>query len=211
MHRYFIKTPSWIRFFFPRFVWKMKTEDNVVHVTFDDGPHPEITPWVLDQLDDYNAKATFFCVGENVVRYPEVYRMIIARGHAVGNHTYQHLNGWNSNDAVYLDDIAKAREVINSNLFRPPYGKIRSRQVKKMQQRFGHQLQIIMWDVLSADFDTSFSKEQCLQNVLDHVEKGSIIVFHDSEKANENLRYVLPRVLQQLSQEGMESRMISEV
>lgn len=203
MHKYFIKT-SWLaKKFFSSYVWNIPTDENVVYLTFDDGPHPTITPWVLDQLKQFNAKATFFCIGNNVGKHPDVYRKILDEGHVTGNHTYNHLNGWKTDDKKYIDDIAAAAQLVKSNLFRPPYGKIKIRQSKKI----GDVLQtknpkIIMWDVLSADFDSSFSPEQCLNNVLENVSAGSIIVFHDSDKAFTNLEYALPKTLKSLKDAG---------
>ena len=203
MHKYFIKT-SWLaKNFFSSYVWNIPTDENVVYLTFDDGPHPTITPWVLDQLKQFNAKATFFCIGNNVGKHPDVYRKILDEGHVTGNHTYNHLNGWKTDDKKYIDDIAAAAQLVKSNLFRPPYGKIKIRQSKKI----GDVLQtknpkIIMWDVLSADFDSSFSPEQCLNNVLENVSAGSIIVFHDSDKAFTNLEYALPKTLKSLKDAG---------
>ena len=203
MHKYFIKT-SWLaKKFFSSYVWNIPTDENVVYLTFDDGPHPTITPWVLDQLKQFNAKATFFCIGNNVGKHPDVYRKILDEGHVTGNHTYNHLNGWKTDDKKYIDDIAAAAQLVKSNLFRPPYGKIKVRQSKKI----GDVLQtnnpkIIMWDVLSADFDSSFSPEQCLNNVLENVSAGSIIVFHDSDKAFTNLEYALPKMLKSLKDAG---------
>ena len=203
MHKYFIKT-SWLaKKFFSSYVWNIPTDENVVYLTFDDGPHPTITPWVLDQLKQFNAKATFFCIGNNVDKHPDVYQKILDEGHLTGNHTYNHLNGWKTDHKKYIDDIAAAAQLVKSNLFRPPYGKIKIRQSKKI----GDVLQtknpkIIMWDVLSADFDSSFSPEQCLNNVLENVSAGSIIVFHDSDKAFTNLEYALPKTLKSLKDAG---------
>lgn len=209
MHKYFIKT-SWLaKKFFSSYVWNIPTDENVVYLTFDDGPHPTITPWVLDQLKQFNAKATFFCIGNNVDKHPYVYQKILDEGHATGNHTYNHLNGWKTDDKKYIDNIAAAAQLVKSNLFRPPYGKIKIRQSKKI----GDVLQtknpkIIMWDVLSADFDSSFSPEQCLNNVLENVSAGSIIVFHDSDKAFTNLQYALPKTLKSLNDAGFVFRKI---
>jgi peptidoglycan-N-acetylglucosamine deacetylase len=209
MHRYFTRTPWLVKRFFSSYTWSLPADDNAVYLTFDDGPNPEITPWVLEQLQEYDAKATFFCVGNNVQQYPDVYKQIITEGHAVGNHTYHHLNGWKSDDSKYLEDVSKASEVIDSNLFRPPYGRIRNSQASKLSQALQRSnSRVIMWDVLSADFDTSISPEQCLINVLENVSAGSIIVFHDSEKASNNLKYALPGTLKYLNQEGFRLKRI---
>jgi len=203
MHKYFIKTPWIVKKFFSSYIWNLTTNRNEVFLTFDDGPHPTITPWVLDQLKHYNAKATFFCIGNNVEKHPDVYRKILDEGHATGNHSYHHLNGWKTDDKNYIDDVSKAAQIIKSNLFRPPYGRIKNSQAKKIAGALQtNNQQIIMWDVLSADFDSSFSAGQCLNNVIENVSAGSIIVFHDSEKAFHNLKYALPKTLEHLNKEG---------
>lgn len=202
MHQYFIKTPWMVRRFFSSYTWRIPTTEKAVYLSFDDGPHPIITPWVLDQLKQYQARASFFCVGNNVEQYPQIYQSILEQGHAVGNHTYHHMNGWKVSVSDYLEDIARAATLIKSDLFRPPYGRIRSKQAAQIKTVIGANAQIIMWDVLSADFDKTISKEACLDNVLSHLEAGSIIVFHDSEKAFPHLEYVLPKVLAHLQQEG---------
>lgn len=202
MHKYFISIPRIIQKIFSRYVWSIPTKEKEVYLTFDDGPHARVTPWVLDELNKYNAKATFFCIGNNVVEEPLVYNRILAEGHAVGNHTYEHLNGWETDTETYLDNIQQAARVIKSSLFRPPYGRIKTQQAKKIKTVLGENARIIMWEVLSADFDPSFTKEQCLKNVMRHVKPGSIIVFHDSEKAFKNLEYALPVVLKELSAKG---------
>lgn len=210
MHRYFIKTPWIVKKCFPRYTWSIPPTAAEVFLTFDDGPHPTITPWVLEQLAAYGAKATFFCIGENVEKYPDTYRRLIAEGHSVGNHTQNHLNGWKVPPAAYLDNIREATAHIQSTLFRPPYGRIRSAVVPGINNLLGGQAQIIMWDVLSADFDRGFTPEQCLNNVLANTVAGSIIVFHDSEKAYPNLEYILPRVLENLSNKGHQFKRIDE-
>lgn len=203
MHKYFIKT-SWIaKKIFSSYVWSLPANENVVYLTFDDGPHPTITPWVLEQLKQFDAQATFFCIGNNVRKYPDVYQQILDEGHATGNHTYHHLNGWKTKDKEYIDDVSKAAQLVKSNLFRPPYGKIKNKQAKKIGDALQiSNPQIIMWDVLSADFDSSFSPTQCLSNVLDNVSVGSIVVFHDSEKSFTNLKYALPGTLNVLKEKG---------
>lgn len=203
MHKYFIKTPWIAKKLFSSYTWSLPANENAVYLTFDDGPHPTITPWVLEQLKQFDAKATFFCIGNNVDRYPEVYEKILEEGHATGNHTYHHLNGWKTGDQKYLDDISAAAQLIQSNLFRPPYGKIKNRQAKKIAGALHtNNGQVVMWDVLSADFDASVSQEQCLHNVIDNVSAGSVIVFHDSEKAFHNLKFALTNTLKYLKEEG---------
>ncbi len=180
-----------------------------LYLTFDDGPHPVATPFVLDQLRQYQAKGTFFCIGKNVEAYPGIYRQILDEGHAVGNHTQQHLNGWKTPNDVYLADIAHAARQIDSVLFRPPYGRITRFQARMIRQMglspgvtAAEPVSIIMWDVLSADFDTGLLPEDCVKNVIGNARPGSIIVFHDSEKAWPRLQYALPRVLKYFSREG---------
>lgn len=201
MHRFFIKTPWLVKKLYPEYTWNMPADDHAVYLTFDDGPHPQITNWVLEELKKYDALATFFCIGENVMRHPEMYETVLAAGHATGNHTQHHPNGWEVADELYLADVAEATKHIRSNLFRPPYGRIRTSQAKQINSAMQRDdVKIIMWDVLSCDFDTTMSKEKCLNNVLKNVEAGSIIVFHDSEKAAPNLMYALPRVMEFLSE-----------
>ncbi len=201
--RYFIKTPWWLKKIYPGYVWDIKTHEKNIYLTFDDGPHPVATPFVLDQLKKYNAKASFFCIGKNVLTDPGLYERILREGHAVGNHTQHHLNGWKTNDEVYLEDIITASKNISSSLFRPPYGRIRGSQVRSLRKKGLHgSPQIIMWSILSGDFDESISKEICLKNVLRGLNPGHIIVFHDSEKAFPRLAYTLPRLLEEGSQKG---------
>ncbi|MDQ6609680.1 MAG: polysaccharide deacetylase family protein [Bacteroidota bacterium] len=203
MYRYFIKTPWWIKKFFSSYVWAMPVKGKEVFLTFDDGPHPTITPWVLDELKKYDAKATFFCIGNNVANHANVYNRIIENGHAVGNHTQHHLNGWKTSRDIYLKDVELASNMIASDLFRPPYGRIKTSQSKGLNAAMKTKgAKVIMWDVLSGDFDRNLSPQQCLQNVLKNVSAGSIIVFHDSEKAADNLQYALPVVMEILSCEG---------
>lgn len=196
---YLTTTPWWLRkLYSPSLTWKVPAGQNEIFLTFDDGPHPEITPFVLDCLHTYNARATFFCVGKNVLKYPAVYRRILDEGHKAGNHTHNHLNGWNAGDKEYLDDVMLARKYIDSNLFRPPYGRISRFQVQQLKNFFT----IIMWNVLSGDFDVELSSEKCLQNVVSNVKAGAIIVFHDSEKAFPRLEHVLPKVLEFMANKG---------
>lgn len=181
-------------------------EQKAIYLTFDDGPIPEVTPLVLDLLKSYSAKATFFMVGDNVRKYPEVYQQIVDEGHAVGNHSYHHISGWATSLEDYIQDIREARKYIDSSLLRPPYGRIRLPQIKALAPEF----KIIMWSVLSVDYDQKVSKEQCLRNVLDHSKDGSIIVFHDSLKAKNNLLYALPRVLEHFANRGFVFKAITD-
>lgn len=190
---YLVKTPWWLtKVYTGGLTWKIPTTKNEIFLTFDDGPHPTITPFVLNCLKQYNAKATFFCIGKNVQLYPKIYRQIIEEGHKVGNHTNNHLNGWKTSDETYLKNVILAKDYIDSNLFRPPYGRISKFKAQQLLPVF----KIIMWDVLSGDFDVELTKEKCLENVVKNTTAGSIIVFHDSEKAFSRLEYTLPKALE---------------
>jgi peptidoglycan/xylan/chitin deacetylase (PgdA/CDA1 family) len=191
---YLVKTPWILQKLYPDCLWNVRTTDKTLYLTFDDGPHPQVTPFVLDQLLKYNAKATFFCIGKNVNEHFDVYKKIISEGHKVGNHTYNHTNGWKTTDKKYLQDVRQAAKIIDTNIFRPPYGKITKFQIKALQGE-GFQLKTVMWDVLSGDFDKKVSKENCYLNVEKNAKPGSIIVFHDSLKSFPSLEYALPRVL----------------
>lgn len=215
-----VKMPKFVQRFYPEQIWAFPHEKDSVYLTFDDGPIPEVTPWVLDELNKHNAKATFFCIGENIQKHPDIFRRIISEGHAVGNHTFNHLNGWKTKTSEYVANVEKVErqmedaggrmtedsrllnsEIINrqasivnhKSLFRPPYGKITSKQAEILQKKGFH---IVMWDILSYDYDATVSEEKCLQNVLKNLNPGSVVVFHDSLKAAKNLRYVLPKVLE---------------
>lgn len=201
--RYFVKTPWWLKKIYRHRLWQVATKEKIIYLTFDDGPHPVVTPFVLDELKKYQAKATFFCIGKNVADYPVLYNRIIDEGHKVGNHTQQHLNGWKTTNETYLSDVALAAGYIQSNLFRPPYGRLKSIQAKHIRDAMKNKLaKIVMWDVLSGDFDESLSGEQCLQNVINHSSSGSIVVFHDSDKAFSRLQYTLPKTLEFFSSRG---------
>ena len=205
--KYFVKTPVWLEWFYPECVWRMKPSSKTIYLTFDDGPHPEITTFVLHELEKFNAKATFFCIGKNVAAYPETYLHILQAGHAVGNHTYNHLNGWKTNHQEYLDNVLLAKGCIDSPLFRPPYGKAGKRQLRAMYEE-PFCLKPVMWTVLSGDFDETIDKEKCLENVVENAAEGAIVVFHDSEKAFKKLAYVLPEILQRYSAMGYQFKAI---
>lgn len=207
MSFYWIKTNSLVKKIFSNLVWDVPNTENKIYLTFDDGPIPEITVWVLEELKKHDAKATFFCIGHNIEKHPEIFEKVINEGHSIGNHTFNHLNGWKTSTEEYLKNTFLCEEQIleskicnlKSKIFRPPYGKIRTSQSKKLRQ-LGYK--IIMWDVLSADYDTSISPEKCLENVLQNVSSGSIIVFHDSVKAFPNLEYTLPKALKYWTAKG---------
>lgn len=194
---YFVKTPWWLKRWYGAYEWSLPSREKILYLTFDDGPHPVATPFVLDALQRYHAKATFFCIGKNVQTHPELFKRITSEGHRVGNHTQHHLNGWKTPVSEYLADTATAASVIPGNLFRPPYGRIKKEQAKALKD-----YRIIMWDVLSGDFDTRISGEKCAHHVIWNARPGSIIVFHDSEKAFPRLEYALPAVLAYFSMQG---------
>jgi peptidoglycan-N-acetylglucosamine deacetylase len=201
--RYLVKTPWWLKKIYSSYVWSVDTKEKIIYLSFDDGPHPIATPFVLDELKKYNAKATFFCIGKNVVAEPAIYKRILEEGHAVGNHTYNHFNGWKTKDDLYLDDVREAGKYIDSIMFRPPYGRITSFQAKNINAALKKTLvKIIMWDVISGDFDNSLNGDQCVQNVILNTTKGSIVVFHDSEKAFSRLQILLPAILKFFEKKG---------
>ncbi len=201
-----VKTGKWIRRLFPDFIWHVPEATQAVYLTFDDGPVPEVTPWVLDLLASRGIKATFFCIGDNIRKHPDIFQRILAEGHAVGNHTFHHLNGWKTDAATYIANIEACDASIGTHLpngtplFRPPYGKITRRQKKWVLQQGK---QIVMWDILTADFDATVPPEQCLFNATHKVEAGSILIFHDSVKAWKNLEYALPLALDRIKAKGL--------
>ncbi len=188
---YAFKSPRVLSRLFPDILWKYKSGPKKLYLSFDDGPTPEVTAWVLDLLAQYQCKATFFCIGRKVSLHPQIYAQILRQGHAVGNHSYSHFNGWSSNTANYLRDVNNARDQINSNLFRPPYGRLKPSQYQQLKKQF----RIVCWDVLSGDFDPKLSQEDCWTAIKQHCEDGSIIVFHDIRKTWTKLQFVLPRML----------------
>lgn len=208
---YQVKTPWWLsNILYSKLIWKMPGTQNAVYLTFDDGPHPTATAFVLEQLKKHNALATFFCIGKNAAAYPELKHKILEAGHTIGNHTHDHLNGWNSKTKTYLKNIVKATDHIKSHLFRPPYGRIKRSQANRLLNAH-HSWRIYMWDVLSGDFDVNISPEKCLNNVLANIEPGSIIVFHDSEKAWERMSYALPQVLQYCKEKNWELKALPKI
>lgn len=208
MKFYFIKTPGFLKLLFPQRVWSFSSSEKTLYLTFDDGPTPKITNWVLKELRKYNAKATFFCVGENISKYPTIYENIKNEKHQIGNHTYNHLNGFKTKTSEYLNNIETfhLKSYNNTSLFRPPYGKLTRWQALKLRKK-GYKL--IMWDVLSADFDATVSEENCLKNVITNVQNGSIIVFHDSLKSQEKLKFVLPKILEFYTNKGFQFKAIA--
>jgi peptidoglycan-N-acetylglucosamine deacetylase len=237
---YLIRMPWWLKKIYPAsLIWRMPApaaplassllspkDKKILYLSFDDGPHPVVTPWVLEELRKYGARGTFFCIGKNVQEYPQIYRSILLDGHRVGNHTQNHLNGWKTDDGIYLDNVREAARLIDSDLFRPPYGRIsrfqcallqrstslrssssrslssRSTSSRSTSSGLPSPFKIIMWDVLSGDFDRSISGERCARNVIRYGRQGSIVVFHDSEKAFDRLRVALPAVLEHFSRLG---------
>lgn len=195
---YLAKMPKVVQRFLSNHTWQIPTTEKILYLTFDDGPIPEATPWVLDVLLQHSAKATFFCVGDNVRKHPAVFQRILSEGHAVGNHTFNHLNGWKTQTFNYLKNVQRCGDFVSSPFFRPPYGVLRPSQFRELKTHY----KIVMWDVLSGDFDADLSPEQCLRNVLDNVQPGSIILFHDSLKAAKRMQYALPKVLEKLGGEG---------
>lgn len=206
---YLVNTPWLIKKLFPVGIWDIPSASNTIYLTFDDGPHPQITPFVLEELRKYNAKATFFCIGSNVEMYRDIYDEILQQDHAVGNHTQDHLNGWNISDEDYLMNILQAKKHIDSNLFRPPYGRIKRSQAAMLRKLFP-EMKIIMWNVVSADFDINIDYEKCTRNILKHAKAGSVLVFHDSEKAFPRLQKTLPAVIKELSERGFVFEKIPE-
>ena len=198
---YLVKTPWLLKKIYPQLIWDSDKRDRTIYLTFDDGPIPIVTPFVLNILEQYKAKATFFCIGENANKHTDIFEKVKTAGHTIGNHTFNHLKGWDTADDVYVQNFTKADELLHTALFRPPYGRIKRSQIKLLKQQRPN-LKIIMWDILSGDFDTELSPEKCLQNVLKHTQPGSIVVFHDSLKAFDRLEYVLPKAMEVWSKEG---------
>lgn len=202
----FLHKMGWLfqKVIYPDLTWSRYGKEKIIYLTFDDGPIPELTEWVLDELNRFGAKATFFCVGDNVKKYPQIFNRILEEKHSVGNHTFNHLNGWKNDDLDYLQNIEMCDEIIEktsnkpTNLFRPPYGRIKKSQIEKVLPN----KEIVMWDVLSGDFSQSITPQKCLAESINHTQNGSIIVFHDNLKAEKNLKQVLPKYLKHFSDLG---------
>ncbi|RQO29703.1 polysaccharide deacetylase family protein [Taibaiella sp. KBW10] len=200
------KIPKWLQRLYPNYTWGIPTEEvPCIYLSFDDGPHPTITPWVLAQLAAYNAKATFFCIGKNVVEYPDVYAQLLAEGHKVGNHSHNHLKGTAYKNNAYIENINRAKQYIDSNLFRPPYGRMKASQGRILKS-MGYK--IIMWSLIPGDWDKAIAPEDCLENIVFNIEPGNIVVLHDSQKAWDRMSYVLPRLLEHCKQQGWALKVI---
>lgn len=214
---YFNNAGWFLSALYPSLIWKKKTKEKVIYLTFDDGPIPGVTEYVLEELAKFKVQATFFCVGDNIFKHPQVFKKILLAGHKIGNHTFNHLKGWKTEDEAYLQNIARCEEEINkvreemlkeirhsslfartSKLFRPPYGLITKSQIRKLNGKY----EVIMWDVLTGDFNKDLSPEKCLHKAIKYTQEGSIVIFHDSIKAETNLRYALPRFLEHFSSRG---------
>jgi len=199
--RFFVRTPGWLKKLYPGCLWDMKSKEKTLYLSFDDGPHPTITPFVLDTLKKHNARATFFCIGENVVKYPDIYQRVLTEGHVTGNHTQHHINGWKTDDGNYLADIREAGSHIQSPLFRPPYGRISRSQIRKLHQEDAS-VKIVMWNILAGDWITEMSPERCYNRIRNRISEGDIIVFHDSDKAWDRMSHALPLLLEEFGKKG---------
>jgi peptidoglycan/xylan/chitin deacetylase (PgdA/CDA1 family) len=204
MHIYPVKTPIWVQKLIPSALWHFPRNEDALYLSFDDGPTTTLTYWILETLDQWQAKATFFCVGENIDKFPELFREIVDRGHTIGNHSYNHLNGWVTDNESYFENIARNASQTGSRLYRPPYGRMKPPQIAYLKKRY----QLVFWDVLSGDFDQMLSPDDCLDNILKHASRGSVIVLHDNIKSEKTLRYVLPKLLAHYHSVGWEMRKI---
>lgn len=198
---YLVKSPLLLKWYYPSLVWNKSRSDKVVYLTFDDGPIPVVTDFVLNTLKSFNCKATFFCIGDNINKHAQIFEQVKSEGHAIGNHTFNHLKGWKTEDNTYIQNFKSCQQLTNTHLFRPPYGRIKKSQIKALR-KINPQLNIIMWDVLSGDFDVDLSPEKCYENVIKNTTNGSIIVFHDSLKAFDRLKFALPATLKFLTAQG---------
>lgn len=199
-----VRVPEAAKLVYPSIVWRMPADKKVIYLTFDDGPDPDITPQVLDILVKFNVKATFFCKGENVIVNHPVFESIVKAGHAVGNHGYKHINGWRTSTDFYVDNVETAAGYIDSSLFRPPYGKMKTRQIRILKRKYN----LIGWSVMCYDFDKNTTPEQCLNNIIRNASNGSIVVMHDNKKSAANMLYALPRVIGHFSEQGFEFKPI---
>ena len=199
--------PRMVTWLFPNRVWQIPTAQKEIFLSFDDGPHPRITPLVLDMLASHGAKASFFCIGDRVKRFPDIYQRIVDEGHAIGNHTFHHLNGWKTNDADYLTNITEAALCIDSRLFRPPYGRIKGSQARAIVAKG---FKTIMWTVLSGDYDAKLNPAQCANRVLENIEPGFIFLFHDAEKAEKNMLFALEKLLEACKIQGFRCEKIND-
>jgi peptidoglycan/xylan/chitin deacetylase (PgdA/CDA1 family) len=199
--------PRMVTWLFPNRVWQIPTAQKEIFLSFDDGPHPRITPMVLDMLATHGAKASFFCIGDRVKRFPGIYQRIVDEGHAIGNHTFHHLNGWKTNDADYLTNITEAALCIDSRLFRPPYGRIKGSQARAIVAKG---FKTIMWTVLSGDYDAKLNPAQCANRVLKNIEPGFIFLFHDAEKAEKNMLFALEKLLEASKLQGFRCEKIND-
>jgi len=198
---YLVKSPFFLRWYYPSLIWNKARSEKAIYLTFDDGPIPDVTDFVLKTLQDFDAKGTFFCIGDNIRKHPEVYDRLIAAGHRIGNHTFNHLKGWKTEDGAYLKNFEQCQGLTDTMLFRPPYGRIKKSQASAIKA-LHPEMEIIMWDVLSGDFDTELTPEKCFNNVIRNTGNGSIVVFHDSLKAFDRLQYALPRTLAFFKERG---------
>jgi len=197
-----VKSPLWLQLLLPKLTWHRSRKEKCIYLTFDDGPIPDVTPQVLNILKKYNIKATFFCVGENIVKHPDIFQQLLTAGHRIGNHTHNHLKGWKTPTAHYLQNIEKCQQYTQTELFRPPYGQCTPTQFRRIRKKY----EIIMWDVITYDFDKHLTPEQCYQNAIKHSTNGSIVVFHDNIKATPRLYYALPKAIEYWIAQGFEFR-----
>jgi peptidoglycan/xylan/chitin deacetylase (PgdA/CDA1 family) len=198
--------PCWVRKWYPNVLWRKSPQEKTLYLTFDDGPTPEITPWILDQLDTFGIKATFFCIGANAQKHPALLQAIQERGHAIGLHGYNHVRGLYKNTEAYFADIKKGAQYIDSTLFRPPHGRITPKQAKQLDQKYT----VVLWDVITRDYDASLPPEQIEKIALKYTRNGSIIVFHDSLKAQKNMQYAFPRAVKQWLSEGYQFKRLND-
>lgn len=198
------RIPLWFQRLFPGYIWQLPNQEKVIYLTFDDGPIPGVTEWVIDVLDQFDVKASFFVVGENVNKHPQVFKKLIDHGHLIGNHTFHHVRGWRTSTQEYIKEVERCNQSIIDNggeitgYFRPPHGRIKPGQAKELRNQY----KLLMWSVLTVDYDRNLNEKTCLSNSIKATSSGSIVVFHDSIKAEKNLRYVLPRYIEHFLKEG---------